>query len=118
MTNNIAAHATAQNTQRESTHSLNTVKTVFSESTVKIMESMLYNYWEDSELECLTSRLMQMLCVYIKNCPDDVPLFEKPEWMCKIVSGLIQLNTELVEIINDERVDKWIDTPDGWRTSN
>ena len=96
---------------------LNTVETVFSKETVKSLENILYDYWNNFYGTCFAKKMMSMLTKYIKHYSygNDDHWYEKPDGMCEFVSSIIQLNEWLSEITSDERPCSWEDTKDGWR---
>jgi hypothetical protein len=92
----------------------NTVRTVISQENITYLESILYDYWKEIDHECFTDIIMTIFGVYIKYCPKDVSEYRKPDSLAKFVSKLIQLNEKLREVMNEERLWEWIDTPKGW----
>ena len=98
--------------------SVNAVNTVLSQRSIKSIEYLLHHFWNNFEHDCFTDKIMYMLSVYTKYCPEDVHTFKKPDWMIKFVSELIQLNDWLRDIMNDECVWEWENTSDGWKLPN
>ena len=96
----------------------NAVNTILSQSSIASIESFLRNFWDNTEHDCFTDKMMSMLAVYVKHCPDDAHTFKQPDWMINFVSELIQMNQWLCNIANDERVWEWEDTCEGWRLKN
>ena len=96
---------------------LNTVETVFSKDAVAILESFLYDYWNDFYGMGFVDEIMSMLTMYIKHYSygSDDRWYKKPDGMCEFVSKIIQLNDRLNELTRDEHPCHWVDTNDGWR---
>ena len=94
--------------------SLNTVETVFSADSVKALEYTIQDYWNNTDWDNFTDKIMMLLSVYIEHCPKDVHQLRRPNYMCGFISDLVKLNEQLVKIIHEDRVGEWIDVPDGW----
>ena len=95
----------------------NTVETVFSQEAVESLENLLYDYWNKLYGICFVDNMMSMLASHIKHYSGstDEHWYIEPEYMCRFVSNIIQLNDWLNVITNDERPCGWKDTADGWR---
>jgi hypothetical protein len=94
---------------------LREVKTVLSQQSVNAIENITYDFWNNFDGDCFTKKIMLMLSVYIKRCPDNVHALDKPDCMAEFVSEYIQLIAQLRDIMNDERPWNWVDTVNGWR---
>ena len=83
----------------------NTVKTVFSESAIRILESIVHWYYEETDHDALMPQLMKMFAAYIKHTPDDVHITEKPEYLAEgLMTNIIRLNYEIKQMSEEERV--------------
>ena len=93
----------------------NMVATVFTESAIRRLESLMHWYWDEAEHTALTHLIMKMLSVYVKHCSDEVHFTEKPEWLAEhLISDIIQYNEQMTQIMEEESVWQWKDSPDGW----
>ena len=96
---------------------LNTVNTVLSEQSVALLESFLYEYWDEFADTGYVEPLMKMLSCYVKHYSDaaDTRYIFRPECMIDFVSRIIQINNDLGMILDFSDPYFWVNTDDGWR---
>ena len=93
---------------------LNTVQTVFSQTAVNCLESIIYDYWSEFDDGKYTDNVMLMLSIYVEHCHKFVYKVKTPREMTEFVSSCIQMNEQLKEIMMKEHPSNWEDTPSGW----